>query len=92
MEQSNKLEGYLKTVCQQIRWKKAHGVISEELENHIIDQKNAFVSEGFTEENAMDKAIEEMGDPIVVGSELDRTHKPKPEWCIISLTDRKSVV
>ncbi len=86
LEQSNKLEGYLKTVCQQIRWKKAHGVISEELENHIIDQKNAFVSEGFTEENAMDKAIEEMGDPIVVGSELDRTHKPKPEWSIISLT------
>lgn len=86
LEQSNKLEGYLKTVCQQIRWKKAHGVISEELENHIIDQKNAFVSKGFTEENAMDKAIEEMGDPILVGSELDRTHKPKPEWSIIFLT------
>lgn len=86
MEQSNKLEGYLKTACQQIRWKKAHGVISEELENHIIDQKNAFVSKGFTEENAMDKAIEEMGDPILVGSELDRTHKPKPEWSIIFLT------
>lgn len=68
MQQSTKINEYLKIVCEQIRWKKAHGVISEEIENHIIDQKNAFINEGLDEEAAIDKAILDMGDPVVVGS------------------------
>ncbi|MBU5436632.1 FtsW/RodA/SpoVE family cell cycle protein [Tissierella sp. MSJ-40] len=86
MEQSNKIKEYLKTVCEQIRWKKAHKIISEEIENHIIDQKNALISEGLDEETAINKAILEMGDPTAVGLEFDRTYIPKPEWGIIALT------
>lgn len=86
LEQTNKISEYLKTVCEQIRWKKAHGIITKELENHIIDQKHAFISQGIDEEKAIDIAIQEMGDPILVGSELDRTHKPKPQWSLIFLT------
>jgi len=33
----------------------------------MIDQKSAFVAEGLDEEAAIDKAIEEMGDPVLVG-------------------------
>ncbi len=86
MKQSNKISEYIKTVCEQIRWQKAHNVISKEIEDHIIDQKNAFVANGLDEETATERAIEEMGDPILVGCELDRTHKPKVEWSIIILT------
>jgi cell division protein FtsW (lipid II flippase) len=86
LQQSDKISGYLKIVCEQIRWKKAHDVISKEIENHIIDQKNALIAKGFDEETATDKAIKEMGDPIVIGSELDRTHRPKIEWSLIVLT------
>ena len=52
---------------QQIRWKKAQSPVLEEINNHIIDQRNAFVSDGFNEEEATNKAIAEMGDPIAVG-------------------------
>ena len=86
MEGSNKISEYLKNVCEQIRWKKAHRVISKELEDHIVDQKDAFISQGMEEDAAIEKAIQEMGDPIIVGSELDRTHKPKPQWSLIFLT------
>lgn len=86
MQQSTKINEYLKIVCEQIRWKKAHGVISEEIENHIIDQKNAFINEGLDEEAAIDKAILDMGDPVVVGSQLDHVHRPKTEWSIIIFT------
>lgn len=85
MEQS-KIKDYSKIVCEQIRWKKAHNIISEEIENHIIDHRNTFISEGLDEETATDRAILEMGDPVQVGSQLDRTHRPKPEWSIILLT------
>lgn len=86
MQQYDKINGYLKKVCDQIRWKKAHGFVTKELEDHIIDQKDTFLAEGMSEDESIEKAIEEMGDPIAVGTELDRTHKPKPEWSIIFLT------
>ena len=86
MKQCTNISEYLKTVCDQIRWKKAHDVISKEIENHIIDQKDAFMANGVEEEMATDQAIKEMGDPIVVGSELDRTYRPKIAWSIIVLT------
>lgn len=86
MEQSNKISDFLKTLCDQIRWKKAHNLILKEMKDHIIDQKNAFIKEGLDEETAIDKAIKEMGDPVSIGSELDYTHRPKTEWSIILLT------
>lgn len=87
MLQSNtKIREYIDFVCNQIRWKKSHIYISREIENHIIDQKNAFVSQGLDENLALEKAIVEMGDPIGVGAELDKIHKPKMERSIILLT------
>lgn len=86
MQHSNKISQYIKMVCDQMRWKKAHHIISEELENHITDQKNAYIAEGLDEEKAIVKAINEMGDPVLIGTELDRTHRPKLEWSLSALT------
>ena len=85
MSQSN-IHRYIESVCNQIRWKKVHPIISKELENHITDQKEAFIAQGFTEDMALDKAIVEMGSPIEVGKELDLTHRPKLELSIIVFT------
>jgi len=77
LDQPSKITEYLEAVRQQIRWKKAQSPVLEEINNHIIDQKNAFVIHGLSEEAAIDRAIAEMGDPIVVGGQLDRAHRPK---------------
>jgi len=86
LKQPTKISEYVNTVCEQIRWKKAHCDISEEIENHITDQKNAYLAEGLDEETATAKAINDMGDPVLVGTEFNRTHRPKTEWSIIALT------
>ncbi|MDW7649999.1 MAG: FtsW/RodA/SpoVE family cell cycle protein [Bacillota bacterium] len=86
MPQSSKINDYLTVVCEQIRWQKAHDIIAGEIKDHIIDQKDFFVTEGLDEETATEKAIFEMGDPVLVGGELDRTHRPKVEWSIIIFT------
>ena len=86
MEQFDKIKKYTITVCEQIRWKKAHTSISEEIENHIIDQREAYLLSGMDEMTATDNAIKQMGDPVVVGTQLDRTHRPKPQWAMLSLT------
>lgn len=74
------IKSYLDTVCEQIRYKKAHIIIKKELEEHIVDQTDAFITEGIEQEIAVQKAITEMGDPILVGTELDRVYRPKLKW------------
>jgi cell division protein FtsW (lipid II flippase) len=86
LQEPDAIKEYLRVVCEQIRWKKAHGVLLEEIENHILDQKDAFIHSGLDEKTATEKAIAEMGDPIIIGTELDRAHRPKIEWSIIILT------
>ncbi|WP_312653929.1 permease prefix domain 1-containing protein [Aminipila sp.] len=71
---------YVKKVCEQIRWGRAHKVISQELLNHIEDQKEAYIKKGQKEQEAERNAVLEMGDAVTVGQQLDRTHRPKPEW------------
>ena len=55
MQQINKIKQYTHSVCEQIRWKKAHSVISEEIENHIIDQRDTFMKNPFN--NAISLSI-----------------------------------
>ena len=81
-----KIQAYSKAVCAQMRWKKAHPIITEEIENHLIDQRNAYIADGADEAAATDKAITQMGDPVTVGAQLDRTHRPKPQWGMLILT------
>ena len=86
MPTPDKVTAYLETVRQQIRWKRAQPIVLEEIENHITDQKNALLKEGVDEETATDKALTEMGDPVIVGEQLDHAHRPKPDWTLLTLT------
>ena len=31
-------------------------------------------------------AVEDMGDPVAVGADLDRLHRPRPQWGMLGLT------
>ena len=76
----NDIKSYLDTVCEQIRFQKAHTIVKRELQDHITDQTDAFIQQGFEKEIAVQKAIEQMGDPVLVGTELDRVHRPATKW------------
>ncbi|KLU62354.1 lipid II flippase FtsW [Peptococcaceae bacterium CEB3] len=86
MQLPDKMVEYLETVRQQIRWKKAQAPVLEEIRNHLSDQKDALIKDGIDEETAICKAIEEMSDPVVVGEQLDRTHRPRPDWPLLAMT------
>lgn len=79
------IEEFLETACNQIRYKSVHKSIINELTDHIEEQKIQYIKEGFSEEDATSKSIEQMGDPVMVGKELDKAHRPKTEWFILSL-------
>ncbi|QIB69947.1 FtsW/RodA/SpoVE family cell cycle protein [Aminipila butyrica] len=44
------------------------------------------MANGDDEKRATTKAITQMGDAVWIGQELDKTHRPKPQWTLIALT------
>lgn len=79
------IRDYLDTVAAQIRWKRARAVAVRELGTHLEDQRNEFQAEGHSPEEAERLAVEEMGDPVAVGTDLDRLHRPKSQWKMLCL-------
>ncbi len=80
-----KLKEYLDTVSEQIRYAPMRAVITEELQNHILDQASVYEAGGCSAEEAMKRAVKEMGDPVETGVSLDRIHRPRMNWMVISL-------
>lgn len=77
---------YLEILAEQIRYKKALPMIEKELEDHMEDQKKDFLASGMTEKEAEAAAVMEMGDPVAVGVDMDRIHRPKMARGLILLT------
>lgn len=86
MPERKTIQDYLRIVEDQVRWKRAKPVVSLELRRHLEDQRDAFAGEGNEPEEAERLAVEEMGDPVAVGVELDRLHRPRPQWGLLVLT------
>jgi cell division protein FtsW (lipid II flippase) len=81
---SDKINGYVSTVCQQIRWKKARSRVAEEMTHHIVDGRDSYMARGMDEKTAAERAVAETGDAAVIGARLDRIHRPKPQWGMLA--------
>lgn len=86
MEKREWMRGYLDLVRAQLHWKYARPVVLRELEDHLLDQRDACLAQGMSEQEAEAEALRQMGDPVTVGLELDRVHLPRPAWEILSVT------
>ena len=71
---------FLDTMSGQIRSQKARAVAVREMEDHIRDQADFYESQGMSGGDALKEAVRQMGDPVDVGVELDRIHRPDMEW------------
>lgn len=70
----------MNTVCDQVRWKQAHGVIRSELENHIEDAAEAHELGGMDAASAVEQAVTDMGDPVDIGLRMDASFRPAIAW------------
>ena len=57
-----------------------------ELEDHLLSETEVYLARGMTVEDAQTEAVRQMGDPVMVGQELDRVHRPKPQWGLLGLS------
>lgn len=83
MQTSSRAKEYVKQVCGEIRWQKAHAIVQEELYAHMEDQREAYLSAGIAEEEADILAVEEMGNPLETGSHFDNLYRPHMEWGVL---------
>ncbi|MBO4909400.1 MAG: FtsW/RodA/SpoVE family cell cycle protein [Lachnospiraceae bacterium] len=74
------IDEYLCAVTDQIRDKYAKVFVSDEIRTHIEEQASAYINDGMNRDEAYSKAVVDMGDPVEVGAELDRIHRPHMEW------------
>ena len=78
-----KIKEFLDNVCEEIKYKPIRNEICEELKNHIEEKKENYIEEGFKEELAEEKAIEQMGNAEIIGKKLNRIHRPKLDWKLL---------
>ena len=84
--QNAEIQAYIDDVCSEIRFREAHREIRLELATHVQEIVQEYLSEGFSEPEAVSQAIAQMGSADIVGKQLNKVHKPKPEWSILILS------
>ncbi|SEO27052.1 cell division protein FtsW, lipid II flippase [Amphibacillus marinus] len=78
------VERYLAQVTQSIRSTKARAAVEQELTYHFEQRIDALMSQGYQEQEAEAKVIEGMGNPLTVGQEMAKIHKPTIDWLLLS--------
>lgn len=66
---------FLNSVEEQIAWRPLRKTLSQELEEHILDRMETYEAEGISHEKAEALAVRDMGDPIVIGTDLNAVHQ-----------------
>ncbi|KGR75646.1 FtsW/RodA/SpoVE family cell cycle protein [Ureibacillus sinduriensis] len=80
-----KISHFLETVITQIRSREAKEYVKTELSQHIQKSKQSWLERGYSELQAEEKAVREMGSPLTLGKSLNKLHKPKIDWLLVSL-------
>ena len=73
--QSERIKEFTEIVCSCVKSKWAHNLLSYELGAHIDDRKTAYINAGIDKFTAEERAIEDMGDPAVIGGQFNRIHR-----------------
>ncbi|MGC5771788.1 FtsW/RodA/SpoVE family cell cycle protein [Paenibacillus pabuli] len=79
-DQHAKIKHYLDQLCSQVKAREVHTDLRDELGNHMEEMMLDKEQEGFTQEEAAMYAIEQMGDPAVVGKSMHRLHRHRMHW------------
>ena len=64
-----------RATCMIAYWPDRKKVMAE-LQQHLLDQQEAFMEQGLDAQEAADRALEAMGDPYAISKDLGRLHKP----------------
>lgn len=76
---------FLEEVTHFIKSKEAKIYVVSELEWHLQKTMNDWMEKGLSKEEAEERAVKQMGSPAKLGKELNKLHRPKVDWLLVSL-------
>ncbi|MEK5070071.1 FtsW/RodA/SpoVE family cell cycle protein [Sporosarcina sp. FSL K6-1508] len=76
---------FLNEVRDQIKSREAKDFVEVELDYHIKEAKSHLLAKGIDEEEAEEKAVGQMGSPVMLGQQLNKLHRPKVDWLTVIL-------
>jgi len=78
------MERFIQQVTRLIRSNEAKSNVAEELKQHLTLAQTKHMERGLPKEEAMKKAIQDMGSPVTLGESMNKIHKPKIDWLLIA--------
>lgn len=81
----NEIESFLDRVCDYVSYKRLHKALKKELTDHLEDLILEYEKAGMDTQAAVEKAIEQMGNPEEIGKGFNQVHQPQRDWWMISL-------
>ncbi|PZD96670.1 hypothetical protein DNH61_05555 [Paenibacillus sambharensis] len=79
------VQQFAASVCEHVKTGEMHKEIKAELYGHIEDHVETMMMSGASEEDAIRRAIQAMGDPTAIGKGLHAAHRPRTEWGLLIL-------
>jgi hypothetical protein len=74
---NREIENYLCEVLEHIDSKKVKKAVEMELRYHLQETKEYWIEKGYSNQEAEEKAVDQMGSPIKLGHELSSVHRFK---------------
>ncbi len=81
--ETNSINIFLDSVCNEIRCSQAKENIRQELYEHIIEEKNHNIESGIKDKEAELMAIKKMGNPEQISKEFNKIYKRKIDWKLL---------
>ncbi|OZI10263.1 hypothetical protein CEW92_18045 [Bacillaceae bacterium SAS-127] len=80
----NEKASFFQELKSHIRSKEAQQYVALELGQHIESTTKTLMNQGRSREEAEQEAVQQMGDPMKLGVEMNKLHKPKVEWGLVA--------
>lgn len=85
MRSHKKVQEFLEEVNEQIRYRAMCAAIDEELVAHIEDKAELYKEYGVEEEEAISRAVRDMGDASEIGIQMNAAHHVRICWPLLGM-------
>ena len=83
MQYPEKVQEFLEEVNGQISYEPMRAAIDEELAAHIEDKTQLYQEYGLEEEEAVSRALRDMGDAVQIGIQMNEAHHTRLCWPLL---------
>lgn len=83
MEISKTFNNFLNSICDNIKYSPVRKSVKIELYEHLLEDREHYISSGLTNEEAEKMAIDNLGNPNEISSNFNKIYKRQLDWKLL---------